>query len=163
MLYIGISPTLAAAHRVRVRFYQYVFAALLSVVVIFSVWAVGVFLVTAMLIVPAATARNLARSASSLFWWALVVSVTSAVAGLILSAQPWANTATGPTVILCSSAWFFVSAVAATNRTTSTLPPHPDARQTQSATGYRSSHKSKPARCERVTAAASWFPCGLSP
>jgi|YNPBryantNP2012_1023418.scaffolds.fasta_scaffold02559_5 zinc transport system permease protein len=128
MLYIGISPTLAAAHRVRVRFYQYVFAALLSVVVIFSVWAVGVFLVTAMLIVPAATARNLARSASSLFWWALVVSVTSSVAGLILSAQPWANTATGPTVILCSSAWFFVSAVAATNRTTSTLPPHPDAR-----------------------------------
>lgn len=57
----------------RVAFYQYVFAGLLSLVVIFSVCAVGVLLVTAMLIVPAAAARNFARSAGSMFWWALAV------------------------------------------------------------------------------------------
>ncbi len=111
MLYVGLNPTLATAHRVHTRAYQYTFAALLSLVVIFSVWAVGVFLVTAMLIVPAATARNLARSAGGMFWWAIIVGATSAVAGLLISAQPWAHTATGATIILCAAAWFAASMV----------------------------------------------------
>ncbi|MDD5758000.1 MAG: metal ABC transporter permease [Desulfobulbaceae bacterium] len=111
MLYIGLNPLLAEAHRVRVAVYQYVFAGLLSLVVIFAVWAVGVLLVTALLIVPAATARNLARSAGSMFWWALLVSLTSAVTGLILSAQDWARTATGATIVLVASCWFALSLV----------------------------------------------------
>lgn len=111
MLYVGLNPVLASAHQVRTRAYQYIYAALLSLVVIFSVWAVGVFLVTAMLIVPAATARNLARSAGGMFWWALLAAMTSAVAGLVISAQKWANTATGATIILCASVWFAASLV----------------------------------------------------
>lgn len=109
LIYVGINPGLATAHRVPARRYQYLFAALLSLVVIVSVWAVGVFLVTAMLIVPAATARNLARSAAGAFWWALVVAETSAVAGLLISAEPWARTATGATVVLAAAAWFLAS------------------------------------------------------
>ncbi|MGA2266759.1 MAG: metal ABC transporter permease [Phycisphaerae bacterium] len=116
LLYVGLSVPLASAHRVRVRAYQFVFAALLSLVVIFSVWAVGVLLVTAMLIVPAAAARNFARSAGGMFWWAMVVSLTSAVAGLLISAQDWARTATGATIVLCASVWFVVSAAPAALR-----------------------------------------------
>ena len=112
MLYIGLNPALAEAHRVHVALYQYVFAGLLSLVVIFSVWAVGVLLVTALLIVPAAAARNLARSAGAMFWWSLAVSVTSTVAGLILSAQDWARTATGATIILVAFGWFVLSTLA---------------------------------------------------
>ena len=111
MLYIGINPTLAKAHRVHTAAYQYTFAGLLSLIVMFSVRAVGVLLVTAMLIVTAAAARNFARSAGTMFWWAILVSVTSAVAGLILSAQDWARTTTGATVILVAFAWFLVSAL----------------------------------------------------
>lgn len=110
MLYIGLNAVLAETHQVQVAFYQYAFAGLLSLVVIFAVWAVGVFLVTAMLIVPAAAARNLARSASAMFWWALLIAVTSAMAGLIISAQDWAGTASGATIILVAFAWFTVSA-----------------------------------------------------
>lgn len=113
LLYIGINPTLARTHRVSVGFHQYTFAAFLSLVVMFSVWAVGVLLVTALIIVPAAAARNLARSAGSMFWWALVISLSSAVSGLILSAQDFAQTATGATIVLCSCLWFIVSAVIA--------------------------------------------------
>lgn len=112
LLYIGLNPCLAAAHNISVRVYQFIFAALLSLVVIFSVWAVGVLLVTAMLIVPAAAARNLARSARGMFWWALLISWTCAVAGLIISAQPWAHTATGATVVLCACVWFAASLAA---------------------------------------------------
>lgn len=110
LLYIGLNPVVAKAHRIRVAFWQYLFAGLLALVVMFSVWAVGVLLVTAMLIVPAATARNLARTAGDMFWWSLAVSITSAVAGLVISAQEWARTATGATVILVACGWFLVSA-----------------------------------------------------
>lgn len=110
MLYVGLNPVLAKAHRVQVAVYQYLFAGLLSLVVIFSVWAVGVLLVTAMLIVPAAAARNFARSAGGMFWWAVAVSFSSSVAGLLVSAQDWARTATGATIILCSCLWFLASA-----------------------------------------------------
>lgn len=109
LLYLGVNPLLASVHGVKVRIYQYFYAGWLSVVVIFSVWAVGVLLVTAMLVVPTAAARNFARSAGGMFWWALLVGWTSAVAGLIISAQPWARTATGATVILCAFLWFILS------------------------------------------------------
>ncbi len=109
MLYIGLSPLVAKVHGVSVGAYQYIYAGLLAFVVIFSVWAVGVLLVTAMLIVPAATARNLACTAGGMVWWALLVSLSSAVTGLLISAQDWAGTATGATVILVAFGWFLVS------------------------------------------------------
>lgn len=109
LLYLGLHPVVAETHRVRVAAYQYAFAGLLALVVMLSIWAVGVLLVTALLIIPAATARNIARSAGAMFWWALLVSVIAAIAGLLISAQDWAGTATGPTVVLCSFACFLLS------------------------------------------------------
>lgn len=111
MLYLALSPTLAAVHGVKVAAYQYCYAGLLSLVIVFAVRAVGVLLVTALLIVPAATARNLARSAGSMVWWALLVSITSSVIGLLISAQDWANTATGATIILVAFVWFLISSL----------------------------------------------------
>jgi len=116
LLYIGLNPVVAQAHRVRVAAYQFTFAGLTALVVMFSIWAVGVLLVTALLIVPAAAARGFARSAGSMFWWAMLVSITSAVAGLLVSAQNWARTATGPTVVLCAFVWFLVGQVFAASR-----------------------------------------------
>ncbi len=116
LLYISLSPVLAQVHGIRVGIYQYLYAALLSTVVVFSVWAVGVLLVTALLVVPTAAARNVARSAGSMLWWALLVAWTSAAAGLMISAQPWARTATGATVILCTFAWFVLTQLFALGR-----------------------------------------------
>ena len=109
LLYIGLSPGLALTHRVRVALYQYLFAGLLALVVVLVYRAVGVLLVTAMLVVPAAAARNFSRSAGGMFWWAMLVSLSSAIAGMVISAQAWADTATGATVILVSFAWFLLS------------------------------------------------------
>lgn len=109
MLYVAFHPTVAKVHRVRVAAYQYAYAGLLSLVVIFSVRVAGVLLVTAMLIVPAAAARNFSRSAGAMVWWALCVASSSAVSGLLLSAQDWIRTATGPSIVLVAFAWFLVS------------------------------------------------------
>lgn len=116
LLYIGLNPLLASVHGVRVSLYQYLYTGLLALVVIFSVWAVGVLLVTALLVVPTAAARNFSRSAGAMFWWALLVGSTSAVAGLVISAQTWAQTATGATVVLCTFAWFVASYIFAVMR-----------------------------------------------
>lgn len=110
LLYVGLNPVLAKAHCVHVAVYQYLYVGLLSLVVIFAVWIVGVLLVTALLVVPAAAARCMARTAGGMFWWAIIVSVSSAIIGLLISAQPWADTATGATVILVAFGWFTVSA-----------------------------------------------------
>jgi zinc transport system permease protein len=46
-----------------------------------------------------------------MFWWSLIISLSAAVSGLILSAQPWAGTATGATIILVAFGWFLISLV----------------------------------------------------
>lgn len=111
LLLVALNPVMARAHGVRVAVWQYAFAALLSLVVMLAVRAVGVLLVTALLIVPAATARHLARSAGGMFWWAQAVAIFSGVSGLLLSAQPWLGTASGATIILVSCVCFMGSAL----------------------------------------------------
>ena len=113
MLCIAVNPMLSAVHRIRTGVYQYLFAALLSMTVIFSVRTAGVLLVTALLVVPAATARNLAGSASEMFWYAMGLSFFTGAAGLILSAQEWLKMPAGATIVLCSCVCFCISAVRA--------------------------------------------------
>lgn len=109
LLSLALNPIMARAHGVRVALWQYLFAALLALVVIFSVWAVGVLLVTALLVVPAACARNLSSSLFGMFWWAIIVSMVSAFLGLVLSAQPWLASSTGPTIIVTACLFFGLS------------------------------------------------------
>jgi len=45
---------------------------------------VGLLLVTALLVVPGAAARNLAKSAAGLFWWASVQALIASILGLYL-------------------------------------------------------------------------------
>ena len=109
MLALALSPTLAKVEGMSTGFWQYLFAALLALVVMFSVRAVGVLLVTAMLVVPAACGRKLAWNMRGLFWWSIIVSVSSSVLGLVLSAQEWMATASGATIILVACVWFAIS------------------------------------------------------
>ncbi len=109
LLYIGLNPTLAKTHRVPVAAFQYIFAGFLAVLVVFVVRAAGVILAPGLFIIPAAAARNLARSAGKMIWWAVLISISSAVIGFLVSAQPWARTATGATVVLVAFIWFLVS------------------------------------------------------
>ena len=111
MICIELNPQLAKAHRIKVGIYQYFFAALLSLVVIFAVKAIGVLLVTAMLITPAAAARNLASSYGKMVWISLIIGIVSSVAGLFLSFQEWMQTSTGATIVLCSCMFFVISLI----------------------------------------------------
>ena len=113
MLHISVNEQIAGVHRIKVAVYQYLFAALLSLVVILCVRAVGVLLVTAVLIVPAATARNFARNSRQLFFLSLLFSYVSCAGGLLISAQQWAGVPAGAAIVLLSCAMFAASFIAA--------------------------------------------------
>jgi len=107
LFFIGVNQALAHAQGIKVKFYEYSYAALLSILVAFSIRAVGLLLVTAMLILPAASARNMAKSAGGLFWWSVFFALISGIAGLFASII--LNTATGASVILAASVCFLFS------------------------------------------------------
>ena len=111
MLCVAVNPLLASVHKIRTGFYQYGFAILLSLTVILAVRTTGVLLVTALLIVPAAAARNFACNAREMFWYTLILSLFSSAAGLILSAQEWMSTPAGATIVLCSFVCFCFSSL----------------------------------------------------
>lgn len=104
LLFIGVNSALARTRGIAVNAYEYAFSCLLALVVMFSIKVVGALLVTAMLVIPAAAARNLARSAGGIFWWGQLVAVSSGVGGLILS--DYFETATGATAVLLATVWF---------------------------------------------------------
>lgn len=101
---IGLNEDLAKTRGTKVTVYNYVFSVLLAAVVTVTIRTIGILLVTAMLIVPAATSRNFAKSAGGMFWYSVACAVISAVAGLALSYKMGA--ATGATVILVSTILF---------------------------------------------------------
>lgn len=111
LLALSLSPQLARLDFRGSAIWQYLLAGLLALVVMFSVRAVGVLLVTALLVVPAATARNLGKNMAGVFWWGIVIAIFSSICGLLLSAQEWLGTASGATVILASCSCFALSCV----------------------------------------------------
>lgn len=111
LMLIGLNDSLARSRGIRARAYDYAFSLLLALVVTVSIRTVGLLLVTAMLIVPAAAARNIARSAGGMFWWAAIIGLACGVGGLITSY--YAETAPGATMILMASVVFLVTMAAA--------------------------------------------------
>jgi zinc transport system permease protein len=105
----AVDEDLANAHKMPVTAASYLNIILLAMIVIMSVKAIGVLLVSAMLIVPAAAARNFARRAGSVYLYAVIIGLVSGITGLFISAAEWANTAAGATVVLINCLIFAVS------------------------------------------------------
>ena len=87
---------------------------LLALTVVVSLQTVGVGLVAAMLVTPAATAYLLTRRLSSMMALAAVIGAASSVTGLYVSY--YLNVASGAAVVLTATAAFLVAFVAAPGR-----------------------------------------------
>ena len=109
LMIIGLDEKLAKAHRIKGALYEYIYVGLLALIVITAVKAAGVLLVTALLIVPSAAARNLASSAGMMFFLALATGLFSGITGLLLSAQESINASSGAMIVLVASAVFLVT------------------------------------------------------
>lgn len=107
LLLVGVNPSLAASRGVRAGLYDAAFMLMTAVVVTVSIQWVGVLIISSLLILPAAAARNLARNTRQYHLVSVCIAVVSGLAGLILSYY-W-GTASGATIVLVAAAFFAVS------------------------------------------------------
>lgn len=84
-----------------------VFMLLMATVIAISMKIVGVLLITAMLIIPAATARRLAAGPEQMALLAALVGMVAVVAGLFASLE-W-DTPSGPSIVVAALALFVVA------------------------------------------------------
>ncbi len=114
---LGLSPQLfAVAHDaefarvagLRVGAYNLAVAVLAAVSVTVAMRTVGLLLVSALMVVPVATAQQLARSFRATLVAAMLLGIGASVGGLLVAAQLsfTANVAPGPTIVLLSLAGF---------------------------------------------------------
>jgi len=98
LLYATFDPLGAAASGIRVDQLEYLFLALVALTIVVSLQAVGIILIVAMLITPAATAQLLTVRFTRLMLTAAAIGVVTAVVGLYLSY--WLDVASGATIVL---------------------------------------------------------------
>ena len=115
LLLSGVSGSLALSRRVPARLASYAFIMLLALVVNLCVRTVGVLLINALLVVPAATAFNLARNLRQVFWLTIVLCLFACLAGQGIAweaeARFGARVGIPGAVILVSVGLFVVSAL----------------------------------------------------
>ena len=107
LAYATFDPELAASDGVRVRALDYALFALAAVAVVVSAQVVGVVLMAAYLVIPAAAARLLARSLIGMTIGAVTIGVTTTLAGL--AASYLVDVPSGSAIILLQAAVFLVS------------------------------------------------------
>lgn len=109
ILLLAVHEGFARSLGIRGRALEISFSLVVALVVTTAIRAVGILLVTALLVIPAASARNVARGSVAAFWTAIAVSLASGVSGIAVSY--YLDTATGATIVLFAAALFALTAI----------------------------------------------------
>lgn len=114
LLRLAVHEDLALAEGVPGRRIKAVFMLLLAVTIAIAIKILGILLVIAFLIVPAAAARPFARTPETMAAIAAVVAVSGSIAGLWLSSR--SDAPGGPSIVLVLAAMALLSLFAARGR-----------------------------------------------
>lgn len=106
LFFVAFDPLMAEASGLPVARLQYLLLTLLGVTVVVAMQAIGIVLVVAMLITPAATATLLTRRFHRIMLVGAALSALASVLGLYLSF--YANVASGGAIVVMSTAVFLV-------------------------------------------------------
>lgn len=104
LLAMSVHEEMAAAEGVPVAFIRTAFMFLLAFTVALSIKMVGILLIVALLIIPAATARAFVSTPEQMAVAAALISMLSVLAGLGVSLQ--LDTPAGPSIVLVMTALF---------------------------------------------------------
>ncbi len=105
-LVISFDMTLARTLRLPTTFLRYLLLVLIAITIVVSLQVVGIALMLAMFVTPAAAASLLTRRLPSLMALAAAIGAISSVAGLYASF--YLNVASGPAVVLVATAIFLL-------------------------------------------------------
>ena len=103
----GINASIAKSRRVNADVLKLVFILILAVVVMISIKWVGILIINSLLILPAATARNISKNIRQYTVLSVVFSLVSCLIGLIGSY--YMETAAGASIVMVSAVFFAIS------------------------------------------------------
>lgn len=107
LLLSGVNESLARSRGVRTKLVECLFVVMVAVAVMLAIRWVGVMLINALLILPAAAGRNLARNSRQHAVWSVGIAMVSGVAGL-LAAYAW-DTSAGAAIVLFAAVMYGIS------------------------------------------------------
>jgi manganese/iron transport system permease protein len=106
-LVLSFDPLLATTLRLPARYLEYLLLVLIALAVVVSLQTVGVALMVAMLVTPAATAYLLTRRLPTMMALGAIIASLSGVVGLYLSY--YASISSGAAIVLTSTAIFLAA------------------------------------------------------
>ncbi|MEI7741947.1 MAG: metal ABC transporter permease [bacterium] len=106
---MSLQSDLAAVQGIKVNRMEWVFMLLLAASVAVGIRIAGIILIGPLLIIPAATAKNVSRSLRETVFLSVIFSMISGTLGLFASYV--FNVPSGPTIIIASGLLFFASLI----------------------------------------------------
>jgi zinc transport system permease protein len=109
MLLSSLNPSLAEVRGVPVQLMEYVFVLMITLLTVACLKIVGAVLVEALLLIPAAAARNVIKSMTGFVFWSMIFSTISCVAGVLIPMQFDLPIPSGGAIIMVAAALFFLT------------------------------------------------------
>lgn len=109
ILLTSLNQSLARSRGINVFMIEFAFSTLVALIVSTSISLVGLLVINSLLVLPAATANNLAKNARSYLGYSIFISLLASIIGLDLSYR--LSSATGATIVLTLMAFFLVSLI----------------------------------------------------
>ena len=106
---ISVNETLAKSKHINSAIIDNIFVVIIALIVMLSIKWVGILIINALLILPAAASRNISSNMREYHLFSVLISVFSGILGLILSY--YNNTATGPTIVIIAAVIFFLTLI----------------------------------------------------
>ncbi len=104
---ISINPVLAKSKGINVKLLDNMFAIIIAVMVMISIRWVGILLINSMMILPAASSRNIAKNMRSYHAYSIIFALFSGIVGLIISY--YTNIPTAPMIVILSGIIYFIT------------------------------------------------------
>ena len=107
LLILSINSAFARSRGISTFWVESIFAALLAVVVAISIQWVGILIINALLVLPAAAARNVTNNVKGYQLVSVIIAMASGFSGLLLAY--YFNMAAGATIVVLAALLFFVT------------------------------------------------------
>ena len=109
LILVSIHPQLASSRGLKVKTTQTIFTVCIAVVVTLAISWVGLLMLNSLLVLPAASARNVSKNLRQYHGFSILFALTASVLGLIISYHLGAST--GAAISLCLALIFTLSFV----------------------------------------------------
>ena len=104
---VSINQTLAKSKGINAQVIDNIFVVIIAVIVMISIRFIGILLINSLLILPAASSRNISNNMRSYHAFAIIFSIFSGLTGLIISY--YYDIPTGPMIVIISGIIYFIS------------------------------------------------------